>query len=445
MKTNTGSDEVNEMMPMRKLFPYAVQHIFAMFTGTIAVPIVISQVLKLSQEDTTLLIAAAIFVSGVGTLIQSLSITKYVGVSLPLILGTSFVAMPPVFIIASRFGGGLESLPYVFGGTLVSGVLLFFLAPLYGKIAFLFKPIVIGCYLIMLGVSLLPVSFSGIVGYPRDASYGDPAGIFLGVLTITVIVLLNRFGKGALREMSILIGLIVATLVAVVMDMVNFGPVSSAGWFSFVRPAHYGIQFDLTAIILMFLGTFMATLDSVGTFSTVGRLCNRSMEGNALNSPMRGEGVAVTISGLFNCTPLTSFINNAGVIIISGVRSRYVTACSGVILIILSIIPKFSAIATMIPASVFGGATLVIFAFITVAGIDTLTKSVDMTKMGNMMVVGISVSVGLMFNGQGEALSQLPEMLRIILSQGVIVTFVLAIVLNLLFNFDSVVGKKEKP
>ncbi|MDF5912393.1 solute carrier family 23 protein [Morganella morganii] len=90
-----------------------------------------------------------------------------------------------------------------------------------------------------------------------------------------------------------------------------------------------------------------------------------------------------------------------GVIIISGVRSRYVTACSGVILIILSIIPKFSAIATMIPASVFGGATLVIFAFITVAGIDTLTKSVDMTKMGNMMVVGISVSVGLMFNGQG--------------------------------------------
>ena len=79
------------------------------------------------------------------------------------------------------------------------------------------------------------------------------------------------------------------------------------------------------------------------------------------------------------------------------------------------------------------------------AGIDTLTKSVDMTKMGNMMVVGISVSVGLMFNGQGEALSQLPEMLRIILSQGVIVTFVLAIVLNLLFNFDSVVGKKEKP
>lgn len=108
MKTNTGSDEVNEMMPMRKLFPYAVQHIFAMFTGTIAVPIVISQVLKLSQEDTTLLIAAAIFVSGVGTLIQSLSITKYVGVSLPLILGTSFVAMPPVFIIASRFGGGLN-------------------------------------------------------------------------------------------------------------------------------------------------------------------------------------------------------------------------------------------------------------------------------------------------------------------------------------------------
>ncbi len=166
MKTNTGSDEVNEMMPMRKLFPYAVQHIFAMFTGTIAVPIVISQVLKLSQEDTTLLIAAAIFVSGVGTLIQSLSITKYVGVSLPLILGTSFVAMPPVFIIASQFGGGIESLPYVFGGTLVSGVLLFFLAPLYGKIAFLFKPIVIGCYLIMLGVSLLPVSFSGIVGYP---------------------------------------------------------------------------------------------------------------------------------------------------------------------------------------------------------------------------------------------------------------------------------------
>ncbi|MBA5859074.1 solute carrier family 23 protein, partial [Morganella morganii] len=99
-----------------------------------------------------------------------------------------------------------------------------------------------------------------------------------------------------------------------------------------------------------------------------------------------GEGVAVTISGLFNCTPLTSFINSAGVIIISGVRSRYVTACSGVILIILSIIPKFSAIATMIPASVFGSATLVIFAFITVAEIDTLTKSVNMTKMGNMMV-----------------------------------------------------------
>lgn len=110
------------------------------------------------------------------------------------------------------------------------------------------------------------------------------------MLTIAVIVLLNRFGKGALREMSILIGLIVATLVAVVMDMVNFGPVSSAGWFSFVRPAHYGIQFDLTAIILMFLGTFMATLDSVGTFSTVGRLCNRSMEGNALNSRCAGKG-----------------------------------------------------------------------------------------------------------------------------------------------------------
>lgn len=288
MKKNTGSAEVDEMMPLRKLFPYAVQHIFAMFTGTIAVPIVISQVLKLSQEDTTLLIAAAIFVSGVGTLIQSLSITKYVGVNLPLILGTSFVAMPPVFIIASQFGNGIEALPYVFGGTLVSGVLLFFLAPLYGKIAFLFKPIVIGCYLIMLGVSLLPVSFSGIVGYPGDPSYGSAPDIFLGILTITVIVLLNRFGKRFMREMSILFGLIFATLVAVLMGLVDFAPVNSAGWFSPVRPAHYGIHFDMTAIVLMFLGTFMATLDSVGTFSTVGRLCNRSMEGNALNSPMRG-------------------------------------------------------------------------------------------------------------------------------------------------------------
>lgn len=437
MHAENAVDVVNEKIPLKKLVPYAIQHILAMYAGTIAVPIVLAQALHLSSGDTTLLIAAAIFVSGIGSLIQSFGVKSFIGAKLPLILGTSFVALPPVFIITATFGGGAGSLAYVFGGTLIAGLILFIAAPLYGKISFLFKPIVIGCYLIMLGVSLLPVSLASIIGYPGDPNYGDPRGIFLAIVTILVIVLVNRFAKGFLREMSIFAGLLVASLLGAVIGMIDFAPLSEANWFSTIKPFHFGIRFDTASIVLMFLGTFMASLDSVGTFSTVGKLCNKPIHGKPFNAAMRGEGVAVAIGGVFNCTPLTSYINNAGVIVVSGIRSRYVTICCGVILIILSVIPKFSAIATVIPSAVLGGGTLVIFALITVAGVETVAKAVDMSKIGNMMIVGISVSVGLMFNGQTEALAKLPEILRLLLSQGVVVTFLLAILLNLLFNFDE--------
>lgn len=444
--TDSQAQRVEDVrMPLGKTIVYAVQHVLAMYTGTIAVPVVMAHTLGIGASDTAILIAAAVFVSGVGSLIQSAGVTRFIGVKLPLILGTSFVAMPSVFMVAAYYGGGVASLPYVFGGTLVAGVALFLLAPLYSKVSFLFKPVVIGSYLIMLGVSLLPVSLDGIVGMAGDPQYGAPSGIFIGMLTIAVIVLTNKFGRGFIKEMAILVGLAVASFASWILGMMDFQTVGASEWISAVKPLHFGIKFELLPIVLMLFGTFMASLDSVGTFATVGGLCNRKVIGPALTPPMRGEGIAVVISGLFNCTPLTSYINNAGVIIISGIRSRFVTIASGCVLILFSLTPKFAALAASIPAPVFGGATFIIFSLITVAGVEIIAKSVDMTKLGNMMVVGVSVSLGLLFNGQEKPLAQLPEFLRLLLSQGVIVTFASSVLLNLLFNFDEFKKKRNLP
>ncbi|WP_339288536.1 nucleobase:cation symporter-2 family protein [Paenibacillus sp. FSL E2-0201] len=416
------------MLSKQKVFTLGLQHVLAMYAGAVIVPLIVGGALKLNGTQMAYLIAADLFTCGLATLLQIMG-TKYFGSRLPVILGCTFTAVGPIIAIAST-----HNLATAYGAIIISGLFVVLAAPLYGKLLKFFPTIVTGSVVTIIGLSLIPVAMNNVAGGEGSADFGQPRNLLLALITLLVILAVNRFATGFLRSISVLVGLVVGTAIAYGMGIVNFSTVGDASWVSIAQPFYFGWpEFSLTAIFTMIIVNIVSMVESTGVYFAVGKVIDQKVEQKQIVNGLRSEGVAIMLGGIFNAFPYTAFSQNVGLISLSRIKTRNVIFAAGGIMIVLGLLPKLAALTTIVPNAVLGGAMIVMFGSVAVSGISILSD-VDLRKDGNLLIAACSIAVGLGSATLPAMFAELPEFARMLLQNGIVSGSLTAIVLNIFLS-----------
>ena len=402
-----------------------LQHLLAMYSGSILVPIMIAGALGYSSQQLTYLISTDIFMCGVATFLQ-LQLNKYFGIGLPVVLGVAFQSVAPLIMIGQKHGSGA-----MFGALIVSGIYVLLIAGIFSKIANFFPPIVTGSVITTIGLTLIPVAI-GNMG--NNSEKPTAQSLLLAAVTILIILLVNIFAKGFLKSISILIGLIIGTIIASFMGLVDFAPVTQAPLVHVPTPFYFGIpKFELSSIVMMCIIATVSLVESTGVYFALSDITNEKLDSIRLRNGYRAEGLAVLLGGIFNTFPYTGFSQNVGLVKLSGIKTRLPIYYAAGFLVLLGLVPKFGALAQIIPSPVLGGAMLVMFGFVSVQGMQMLARVDFEHNEHNFLIAAVSISAGVGLNGS-NLFNSLPTGLQMFFSNGIVTASVIAIALNLILN-----------
>lgn len=405
-----------------------LQHLLAMYSGSILVPIMIAGALGYSSQQLTYLISTDIFMCGVATFLQ-LQLNKYFGIGLPVVLGVAFQSVAPLIMIGQKHGSGA-----MFGALIVSGIYVLLIAGIFSKIANFFPPIVTGSVITTIGLTLIPVAI-GNMG--NNSEKPTEQSLLLAAVTILIILLVNIFAKGFLKSISILIGLIIGTIIASFMGLVDFAPVTQAPLVHVPTPFYFGIpKFELSSIVMMCIIATVSLVESTGVYFALSDITNEKLDSTRLRNGYRAEGLAVLLGGIFNTFPYTGFSQNVGLVKLSGIKTRLPIYYAAGFLVLLGLVPKFGALAQIIPSPVLGGAMLVMFGFVSVQGMQMLARVDFEHNEHHFLIAAVSISAGVGLNGS-NLFNSLPTGLQMFFSNGIVMASVIAIVLNLILNREK--------
>lgn len=431
---HTPQHPVDAVPPAPKLAALGLQHVLAFYAGAVIVPLLIASSLNLDTETTIHLINADLLTCGIATIIQAMGIGRHIGVRLPIIQGVTTTAVSPIIAIglgATDGEGGVASLPTIYGAIIVAGLFTFFVAPLFGRVLKYFPPVVTGTVLLVMGTSLLSVSANDLVNYAE----GVPAtrDVMYGFGTILVIILVQRFFKGFLGTLSVLIGLVLGTAVAFFLGDTNFDDVGDADAFGITTPFYFGIpKFDLIAIFSMIIVMIITMVETTGDVFATGEIVKKRIRRGDVVRAIRADGLSTVIGGVMNSFPYTCFAQNVGLVRLTGVKSRWVAVAAAGFMILLGLLPKAGAIVASIPSSVLGGASLILFANVAWVGLQTIAKA-DITDGRNATIVTAALGLAMLVTFKPDIAMVFPEWARAFVSSGMSIGAITAIALNLLF------------
>jgi uric acid transporter len=427
---------VDEMMPVGQLFLYGLQHVMSMYAGVVAVPLIVGNALGLSFPDLAYLLTAALLVSGLATLLQTLGVWR-VGSRLPLVQGASFAAVASMLAIGKEAGGGRPGLQAIFGAVLVAGVAGFLLSGVFNRLLHFFPPVVTGTVITVIGISLLPVAIRWAGGGTPGVTpnFGSTSNIGLAGLTLLIILLIYRVLPGFFSRIAILVGLAAGTLVAWPLGKTDFSKVGSAQWFAFSTPFHFGAPtFGVAAIISMVIVMLVIMTETTADILAISEVVDKPADGRVVVAGLRADTLATAVSGgLLNSFSASAFAQNVGLVAITGIKSRFVVAASGVILFLLGLVPKLGAVVAAIPLPVLGGVGLALFATVAASGIRALSR-VNYDGNNNLVIVAVAVGMGVIPIAVPTFYEHFPSWFQTIFDSGISSAAVTAVLLNILFN-----------
>lgn len=433
----TGIYKLEGRVPLKQALPLGIQHVLAMFLGNVSPLLIICGLLEMPVETKSMLIQNAMFIAGVATLVQLYPICKRIGSGLPVVMGTSSGFIGTCKAIGANYGYGA-----ILGASLIGAVLEIIMGFFIKPLRKLFPPIVTSLVVISIGLSLLPVGINYFGGGSGAADFGDPKHLLVGTIVLIVILILKQFTKGFTSVASVLIGIAAGYVAAIVMDMVDFTAVAQAAWFSLPAFMPIPMQFEINAIIPMLIMYVATAVETVGdtTAIAVGGL-DRDPTDQELSGSVIADGVGSFVGALFGVLPNTSFSQNVGLVAMTKVVNRFTIMTGAVFLLLSGLIPKLSAVLSVMPQSVLGGAAVYMFAMIVVSGFQSLQRE-DLNGRGGI-IVALAIGIGVGVGNVPSVVDQLPEWVSMIFAQnGIIMTFVIATVLNLILPPD---GKDEMP
>lgn len=417
-------------LPLAQLILVALQHVLLMYGGAIAVPLIIGQAAGLSREEIAFLINADLLVAGVATVIQSLGIGP-VGIRMPVMMGASFAAVGSMVAMAGMPGVGLQG---IFGATIAAGLFGLLIAPFMSRVVRFFPPLVTGTVITAIGLSLFPVAVNWAGGGQQADSFGAPIYLMVAGLVLAVILLINRFMRGFWVNVSVLVGMGLGYVLAGCIGMVDLSGLAQAPWLQVVTPLHFGLPtFSLAPILSMCLVVVIIFVESTGMFLALGKVTDRPVTPGMLRRGLLCDAGASFVAGFFNTFTHSSFAQNIGLVQMTGVRCRSVTAVAGVLLMLLSLLPKAAFLIASIPPAVLGGASIAMFGMVTATGIKILQEA-DISDRRNQLLVAVSIGLGLIPVVRPEFFAQMPTWMEPITHSGIAMATLSALLLNLLFN-----------
>ena len=472
----TAVHPVDQKMPLLRLTALGLQHVLVMYAGAVAVPLIVGRALKLTPEHVALLISADLFACGIVTLIQSLGMTQWFGIRLPVIMGVTFAAVGPMVAFANAMPG-VDGARAIFGAIIGAGVVSIIITPIVSKLLRFFPPVVTGAIIAIIGISLMRVGVGWSMGGPAfmaqevdvpklvamldeakaaaaaasglaaapiklpgpipmldNPNYASLENLAVAAFVLVMILVLVRHTTGFIANIAVLLGILAGCVAATAMGKMNFDKVAKANWFDVVRPFAFGMPtFDIVMILIMTLVMIVVLVESTGMFLALSEIIDKPLSHAELAAGLRTDGLGTFIGGILNTFPYTSFSQNVGLVGVTGVKSRWVCVASGVIMVILGMLPKMAAFVEAIPQFVLGGAGLVMFGMVAATGIRILSR-VDYKNNNNLYVVALSIGFGLVPLVAPRWTQHMSQSLHPLLESGILLTAVTAVALNLFFN-----------
>lgn len=415
-------------------FPQAMQHVLAMLVGNITPPMLIAGTCGLSAADQTMLMQSAMIIGGLTTLIQLFPVFGF-GMGLPTVMGVAFAYMPILTTIGMQYG-----ISAIFGAQLVAAFASIFIGMFIGKIRKFFPPIVCGTVVLAIGLSLYSTAinyFGGGSAAKAAGTFGSPEFWILALVTLAVTLACSLFGKGYIKVSGMIIGVGVGYVVALIMGgVIDFAPVADAAVVSAPIPLHFGLEFHPDAIIMMILMYIVQAVQTIGDVSstTMGGF-GRDAKDTELGGAIKGQGICGMIGALIGGLPTDPFSQNVGLICTTKVVAKRVFVIVSGIMLLAGFCPKLMSLIATVPQPVLGGATITVFAAITLSGIQLISE--QPLNYRNRMIVGISLALGLGIAGASEILQFMPQLAQNIFGSSLVVAFIVCFVLNLIVPEDD--------
>ncbi|MDH6235419.1 nucleobase:cation symporter-2 family protein [Cryobacterium sp. CG_9.6] len=428
--TNSTLRPVDERLSIGASITYGLQHVLTMYGGLIAVPLIIGQAAGMSGGDIGLLIASCLFVSGLATVLQTLGV-PFVGSQLPLVQGVSFAGVATMIAILNG-GGGMET---IFGAVIVASLIGFAVTPIFSKVIRFFPPVVTGTVITMIGLTLIPVAANWAMGGNASApDYGSLRNIGLAALTLAVVLVLSKVGGPTISRLAILLAIVVGTVVATALGIANFSQVGVGPIVAFPTPFHFGLPiFSVAAIISMLVVILVIMVETSADIIAVGEIVGTKVTSRRLGDGLRADMLSSAIAPIFGSFTQSAFAQNVGLVAVTGIKSRFVVAAGGGILIVLGLMPVLGRLIAAVPTAVLGGAGIVLFGTVAASGIRTLA-AVNYRNTLNLTIVAVSVGFGMIPIAAPTFYDQFPTWFGTIFESGISSAALMAIVLNLFFN-----------
>ncbi|MFY9294664.1 MAG: nucleobase:cation symporter-2 family protein [Methylorubrum rhodinum] len=408
-----------------------LQHVLVMYAGAVAVPLIVGRALKLSPEDIAILVSADLFACGIATLIQSWGLPG-IGIRMPVMMGVTFASVTPMIAMGANPELGLAT---IYGSVIAAGLFGLLVAPMIGRLLPLFPPVVTGTIILVIGISLMKVGVNWAAGGVGNPNYGAPLYLGISAFVLVTILAITRYATGFVNSASVLIGIVVGMLVAAAFGLVDLAKVGAAPWFDVIRPFHFGWpRFDLVSAITLCIVMIVVMIESTGMFLALAEITADPVDEKRLTKGLRADGLGTLVGGIFNTFPYTSFSQNIGLVGVTGVRSRMVTVVGGCIMLGLGLIPKLAALVEAVPPCVLGGAGLVMFGMVGATGARILGAVDFAGNRNNLFIVAVSVGFGMIPLVAPAFFKQMPHALHPLLESGILLTAIVAVLLNLFFN-----------
>ena len=430
MNRTKGARPEDERMGIGATFAYGFQHVLTMYGGIIAVPLIVGQAAGLDGANIGILVAASLFMGGLATILQTIGI-PFFGSQLPLVQGVSFAGVATMVAIIDGGGG----LPGVFGAVIVASLIGLLISPVFSRIIRFFPPVVTGSVITIIGLSLMPVAANWAMGGNSKApDYGSVANIGLAALTLLLVLVLSKVGIATISRLSILLAIVMGTLVAVIIGMADFGGVGNGPIFSFPKPFELGMPtFQIAAIISMVIVILVTLVETSSDIIAVADIVETKVDSRRLGDGLRADMISSAVAPIFGSFTQSAFAQNVGLVAVTGIKSRFVVAGGGLILVVLGLLPVMGRVVATVPTAVLGGAGIVLFGTVAASGIRTLAK-VEYHNNMNLIIVATSIGMGIIPIAAPTFYDEFPSWFATIFDSGISSGALTAIVLNLVFN-----------
>jgi uracil-xanthine permease len=423
---------VDEILPPQQLFLLGLQHVLVMAASPITAVFLVGKALNLPSALTINLISATFLMCGLGTLLQSFGPFKF-GARLPFVMVPGGAPIVIFLTIAQQ-----TDIQTACGAVILTALFYFAFLPVFARCVIYFPKLVIGTMLLLVAVNLVKVYGAIITGTAGAPDFAAPANVLLALSTVGFTLVFARLFTGITGQLSVLFGLLVGTIAATLSGSMNFDGVLPGPIVSLPELFPFGVpRFDPLAAVPLIVFSVISMAEATGQTVAIADVVGKEIVPRVdVPKTIRGDALISLLGGCFGTSLIITSGENIGIVRATGVRSRYVTATSGLILIVMALFAPLGRLVNAIPGAVVGGTAIIVFCIIAVMGIDMLRK-VDLREHGNLFTLAAALAFGLLPILVPGVYSKFPAGVQMIMGNGLAAGTVVAVLLNILFHHVS--------